>query len=129
MKDKSFMDVLRELATEATPLPWEVTSNGVTVKTADGRHVLASQRPDEQARKDMAYVVAACNFAVALESERTDMQQRIEDLTTERNIMAREVKAAEAKLARVDDYIRYVAQSLDANCLVRPFDEWVQSRV
>lgn len=38
-------------------------------------------------------------------------------------------EAAEAKLAKVNNYIRYVAQSWDANCAARPFEEWLQSRV
>lgn len=37
-------------------------------------------------------------------------------------------EAAEAKVARIDDYMRYVAQSLDANCVVRPFEEWFSRR-
>jgi hypothetical protein len=56
-------------------------------------------------------------------------RKRIDELFEALSKSNRRAETAEAKLARVDDYLRYVAQSWDANCAARSFEEWVKSRV
>lgn len=86
-------------------LPLSGSDNGVLIKDADGLRIFASSRPDEEARRDVAFIVATVNG---------------------HDMLCRRVWEAETKLAAVPQYVFWCLNARERGEMIIPsLSEWL----